>query len=165
MMDIMRKHTYQTTVTWIGNLGTGTSGYSDYARDCDIDAPGRPAVPGSADPTFRGDPARWNPEQLLVAALAQCHMLWYLHLCAVNDVVVTRYVDTAVGTMVETYNGGGAFREVVLRPEIDVAHPDMRARAAALHDEAHRLCFIANSVDFPVRREPAIGLADPSPAP
>ncbi|MEW9551562.1 OsmC family protein [Nonomuraea sp. NPDC050783] len=153
-----RLHTYPTVVTWTGDKGSGTSGYRDYARDHELSAGGPPVIPGSSDPAFRGDPSRWNPEQLLVGALSQCHMLSYLHLCAVNGVVVTAYVDRAVGTMAETA-GGGHFTEVVLRPEVTVTAPEMAEKAAALHADAHRACFIASSVNFPVRHEPEIRVA------
>src|SRR5262245_10423551 len=150
-----RLHTYDTVVTWTGNRGTGTSGYRDYARDHEVAADGRDSIAGSSDPTFRGDPARWNPEQLLVASLSQCHMLWYLHLCADAGVVVTGYVDRASGTMAES-DHGGQFTEVVLRPAVTVASPDMVEGAGRLHADAHRACFIANSVNFPVRHDPTI---------
>ncbi|MCK2216338.1 OsmC family protein [Actinomadura sp. ATCC 31491] len=151
-----RLHTYATVVTWTGDQGSGTSGYRDYARAHELSADG-PAevILGSSDPAFRGDPARWNPEQLLVGALSQCHMLSYLHRCAVSGVVVTAYVDHAAGTMAETAEGGH-FTEVVLRPEVTVAAPEMAERAAALHEEAHKACFIASSVNFPVRHEPTV---------
>ncbi|WP_336206615.1 OsmC family protein [Nonomuraea sp. LPB2021202275-12-8] len=150
-----RLHTYPTTVTWTGNRGTGTSGYRDYARDHDLTADGPAAIAGSSDPAFRGDPARWNPEQLLVGSLSQCHMLWYLHLCAEAGVVITAYADHAVGTMAET-SGGGHFTEVVLRPQVTVESPDMVDAATRLHTDAHKACFIASSVNFPVRHEPAV---------
>lgn len=150
-----RVHTYDTVVTWTGNLGTGTSGYRDYSRDHDVAADNRKTIAGSSDPAFRGDPSRWNPEQLLVAALSQCHMLWYLHLCARAGVVVTGYVDHALGTMSET-GDGGRFTEVVLRPRVTVAAPAMVEAATSLHAEAHRACYLANSVNFPVRHEPRI---------
>src|SRR3954447_26699236 len=116
----MLSHRYATTVTWTGNRGTGTSGYRDYGREHTVSADGPGQLAGSSDPAFRGDPARWNPEQLLVAALSQCHMLAYLHLCSVNDVVVTAYTDTARGTM-STAGSGGRFTEVVLAPAVMVA--------------------------------------------
>jgi organic hydroperoxide reductase OsmC/OhrA len=150
-----RSHTYETVVTWTGNRGTGTSGYRDYSRDHDVAAAGRADIAGSSDPAFRGDRSRWNPEQLLVAALAQCHLLWYLHLCADAGVVVTGYVDRAGGTMTET-GDTGHFTEVVLRPEVTVASPDMVEPATRLHADAHRACYIANSVNFPVRHEPTV---------
>lgn len=151
-----REHRYEVTVAWTGNTGTGTSGYADYRRTHEVQADGKPAVPGSADPAFRGEPDRWNPEELLVASLAQCHMLWYLHLCAVNKVVVTDYVDRPVGTMQESTEHGGRFVEVVLRPRVTVAAAEMVERAASLHEQAHRHCFIANSVNFPVRHQPTV---------
>ncbi|MEV4311153.1 OsmC family protein [Actinocrispum sp. NPDC049592] len=149
-------HTYEVTVTWTGNRGTGTSGYRDFDRAHDIAAEGRPVIEASSDPAFRGDRSRWNPEQLLVAALSDCHMLWYLHLCAVAGVIVESYVDKAVGTMVEEKNGAGQFTEVILRPRVRVAAPDMVAKARELHHEANEKCFIARSVNFPVRHEPEI---------
>ncbi len=147
-------HTYATTVTWTGNLGTGTSGYRDYRRDHDITTDGAPPIAGSSDPTFRGDPTRWNPEQLLLAALSQCHMLAYLHQCAAKGIIVTDYVDDATGTMTTDASGSGHFTEVVLRPRVTVADPTTADTATALHDDAHHVCFIANSVNFPVRHEP-----------
>ncbi|MEU1725116.1 OsmC family protein [Actinomadura sp. ATCC 39365] len=153
-----RHHTYTTTVTWTGNRGTGTSGYRDYDRDHDLSTEGRQVIAGSSDPAFRGDPARWNPEQLLVGSLSQCHMLWYLHLCSEAGVVVTAYADHAVGTMAES-GAGGHFTEVVLRPEVTVAAPEMTETAARLHEDAHKACFIAASVNFPVRHEPTVRTA------
>ncbi|GAA3754430.1 OsmC family protein [Plantactinospora mayteni] len=154
-----RKHDYALNVTWTGAGQAGTVNYRDYGRDHRVTADGPAPLLGSADPTFRGDPARWNPEQLLVAALAQCHMLSYLSLCARGRVVVTGYVDEAVGTMAESGDGGGAFTEVVLRPRVTVAAPEMVERATELHEQAHRLCFIASSVNFPVRHEPLVEVA------
>jgi organic hydroperoxide reductase OsmC/OhrA len=151
-----KQHTYETTVTWTGNRGTGTSAYRDYDRDHEVAASGRAVIAGSSDPAFRGDPSRWNPEQLLVVSVSQCHMLWYLHLCAVNGVVVRSYVDDAVGVMEEGPEGAGRFTSVTLRPAIEVASADMAAKAAELHEEANRMCFIANSVNFPVHHEPVI---------
>jgi organic hydroperoxide reductase OsmC/OhrA len=153
---VARTHSYDVSVTWTGNRGTGTSGYRDYARDHDVTAAGVPPIAGSSDPAFRGDPGRWNPELELTAALSQCHMLWFLHLCAVAGVVVTGYADDARGTMAETDDGGGRFTEVVLRPQVTVASADMTERAQALHAEANAKCFIANSVSFPVRHEPSV---------
>ncbi|MEV4070057.1 OsmC family protein [Nonomuraea fuscirosea] len=150
-----RQHTYQTVVTWTGDKGTGTSGYRDYGREHELSAEGPPAIPGSADPAFRGDPARWNPEQLLLGSLSQCHMLWYLHKCAMAGVVVTAYADTATGIMAETADGGH-FTEVVLHPVVTVATPEMTETALALHADAHKSCYIAASVNFPVRHEPTV---------
>ena len=150
-----RTHSYGVVVTWTGNRGSGTSGYRDYGRDHDVIADGRPVIAGSSDPLFRGDPERWNPELELVAALSQCHMLWYLHLCAEAGVIVTSYADDAAGAMAEN-DDGGQFTEVVLRPRVTVASAEMIETATALHAEANAKCFIANSVNFPVRCDPVI---------
>lgn len=153
-------HRYETTVRWTGDAGSGTSDYRGYRRDHEVHGDGKPTILGSSDPAFRGDPARWNPEELLVASLAQCHMLWYLHLCATAGVVVTGYADTSVATMaMDATGGGGQFTEVILRPVVTVADPSMADQARALHDEVGALCFIARSVSFPVRHEPTVRAA------
>jgi len=149
-----RRHKYETRSAWTGDRGEGTSDYRAYDRTYDTTTSGRELIRGSSDPAFRGDADRWNPELLLVAALSQCHMLSYLHRCAVNGVVVTGYEDVAEGVMVETPDGGGHFEDVVLRPVVTVAAREMVERAQALHEDASAVCFIAASVNFPVRHEP-----------
>jgi organic hydroperoxide reductase OsmC/OhrA len=149
-------HRYQIRVDWTGNPGPGTVDYRGYGRANLVSAAGKPTIAGSADPAFRGDASRWNPEELLVAALSQCHLLWYLHLAAVGGVVVAGYRDEPVGTMLENPDGSGQFSEVVLRPRVTVADRAMIADAHRLHEQAHRHCFIARSVNFPVRHEPEI---------
>lgn len=149
-----KQHTYALSVRWTGNLGPGTSGYRDYARDHVIEAPGKPAISGSSDPAFRGDASRYNPEELLVASLSACHMLWFLHLCSDAGIVVVDYSDAASGTMSENVDGSGEFTEVTLRPKATLADPAREAEAHALHQRARALCFIARSVRFPVRHEP-----------
>jgi organic hydroperoxide reductase OsmC/OhrA len=155
-MESGRRHHYEIAVEWTGNDGAGTSSYRAYRRDHIVRAPGKPDLPGSAEPVFRGDPSRYNPEELLVASVSQCHMLWYLHLCAVAGVVVEAYHDDAAGVMQEAPDGSGVFTEVVLRPRVVIAAGSDPARAAQLHQEAHGKCFIAASVAFPVRHEPTI---------
>lgn len=149
-------HRYAITVTWTGNRGSGTSSYTGYLRDHDIEAAGKPAILGSSDPAFRGDPVRWNPEELLVAALSACHKLWYLHLAASEGIVVNAYADQAEGVMEEQPDGSGRFTRVVLRPTVTLSTGADLARAKALHVFAHEKCFIANSVNFPVLCEPTI---------
>jgi organic hydroperoxide reductase OsmC/OhrA len=151
-----RAHHYTTTTVWTGNDGAGTAGYRAYRRDHLIQAAGKPDLPGSSDPGFRGDPARYNPEELLVASLSACHMLWYLHLCAVDGIVVTAYEDRATGTMHERADGSGYFTNVTLAPRVEITPESDRERAMALHGEAHRMCFVANSVNFPVDHRPEI---------
>ncbi|AYG04448.1 OsmC family protein [Gryllotalpicola protaetiae] len=152
------EHHYAVTVSWSGNRGTGTSGYRDYGRDHDISAAGKADIAGSSDPAFRGDSARWNPEELLLAALSQCHMLSYLHAAATAGVTVVSYDDEAVGTMAQTPDGGGRFTSVTLRPRIEITDAAQLALAEELHHEAQRMCFIASSVNFPVQHEPAIAV-------
>jgi organic hydroperoxide reductase OsmC/OhrA len=149
------EHVYAVSVRWTGNRGTGTSDYRAYERSHEIVAPGKPVIPGSSDPAFRGSGDCYNPEDLLVASLSTCHLLWYLHLCASAGVVVTSYEDDATGTMVEVPETGGHFTEVILRPAVGISSGD-EALAHALHEKAHHLCFVANSVNFPVRCEPTI---------
>ncbi|GAB3734984.1 OsmC family protein [Amycolatopsis oliviviridis] len=149
-----KSHHYIATVRWTGNTGTGTTGYRDFSRDHEISAGSKPMIPGTADPAFRGVAERWNPEELLIVSLSQCHMLWYLVLCAREGIVVTEYSDSPSGTMVENAAGGGRFEEAILRPLVKLASPADRERALAVHEEAHKLCFIANSVNFEVRTEP-----------
>lgn len=150
-----KEHAYSVQVRWTGNLGEGTSGYRNYSRNHEVTAEGKPVIPASSDPAFRGDPTRYNPEELLVASLSACHMLWYLHLCSRAGISIAGYIDNAVGTMVETSEGGGHFKEVVLRPEVSIEKGDATT-ASQLHKEAHRLCFISRSVNFPVRCQPTI---------
>ena len=152
-----KQHGYSVLTRWTGNLGTGTSAYASYSRNHELCGPGK-AVPiaGSSDPAFRGDSTRYNPEELLVASLSACHMLWYLHFCADAGIVVLEYFDDAHGTMVEGEGGGGHFTEVVLRPRVTITRPEQQGEALRLHDEAHRRCFIANSVNFPVKHVGAV---------
>jgi len=149
-------HSYDISVAWTGNRGTGTSGYRAYDRDHDVNADGRPTIAGSSEPAFRGDRSRWNPELEFTAALSQCHMLWYLHLCAAAGITVTGYTDDAHGIMAEDADGSGHFIEVVLRPRVSVTSADMIETATSLHKDANAKCFIANSVNFPVRHEPVV---------
>jgi len=154
-----REHHYAVDTEWTGNRGTGTSGYAAFGREHIIRMAGKPDIVGSSDPAFRGDPARHNPEDMLVASLSTCHMLWYLALCAKAGIVVTAYADSATGTMVEEADGGGRFTEVTLRPLATLAADADLALAQKLHEDAHRLCFIARSVNFPVACEPHFATA------
>ena len=153
----MKTHQYRTTLRWTGNPGKGTIDYRAYSRNYEIDGERKTAaISGSSDPHFRGDATRYNPEELLVASLSACHMLSYLHLCAVNHVIVTGYEDEASGTMEESPDGSGRLTGVVLRPVVTIAAESDPEKAGALHADAHRLCFIANSVNFPVTHEAAV---------
>jgi organic hydroperoxide reductase OsmC/OhrA len=150
-----KQHHYYPTVVWTGNTGSGTTGYKAYERAHVISAPGKADIAGSSDPSFRGDPARWNPEDMLVASASACHMLWYLHLCAVNRVIVLDYRDEPEGIMVEQANGSGAFTQIVLRPRVTLDAASDEQKARALHAEAHKMCFIANSLTCEMMIEPS----------
>jgi organic hydroperoxide reductase OsmC/OhrA len=147
-------HAFEVSVAWTGNNGEGTSAYTAYERAHEISSEGKPAIPGSSDPAFRGDKSRYNPEELLIASLSACHMLWYLHLCADAHIVVTAYEDKASGTMTLRTDGGGHFTEVTLKPSVTIKEGCDPGLAEELHHRAHHLCFIANSVNFPVSVEP-----------
>lgn len=150
------EHHYSVELEWTGNRGTGTSDYRAYGRDHVLTAEGKHDIAGSSDRTFHGDADRWNPEEMLLSALSQCHLLSYLHVAASRGVVVTMYTDTPVGTMTQTPDGGGHFTEVTLRPVVTVASADMVDAARNAHHEASLKCFIAASVNFPVLHEPEI---------
>jgi organic hydroperoxide reductase OsmC/OhrA len=154
----MKAHSYDVRVAWTGNTGVGTAGYADYRRDTVTTVVDKEELLGSSDPNFRGDPARWNPEELLLTSLSQCHLLWYLDLVARAGVVVTDYVDEPSATMVLNSDGSGQFQRVVLRPSVTITDPDDRSRALELHSRAHEMCFIARSVNFPVDCEPTVGV-------
>ena len=151
-----KQHHYASQLEWTGNLGEGTSDYKSYSRNHSLSVSGKPVILSSSDPSFRGDPTRYNPEELMISSLSACHMLWYLHLCAVNGVVVLEYSDQATGVMVEHTDGSGEFTEATLKPVVKVKDETMISRAVELHDEAAKMCFIARSVNFKVRHEPTI---------
>ena len=156
-----KTHRYQVVVEWTGNTGTGTSSYKGYERRHEISAGSqKPPIPGSSDHAFRGDPSRWNPEELLVGALSACHKLWYLHLCAKAGIVVTSYMDHAEGEMEEAADGGGHFLRVTLRPKVTITTASDVAKARELHAQAHSKCFIANSVNFTVVHQTEIRVAN-----
>jgi organic hydroperoxide reductase OsmC/OhrA len=149
------EHRFVASLAWTGNRGSGTSAVRAYGRDHVVSVAGKPDLLGSAARVFHGDAARWNPEESLIAALSACHLLSYLYVAVQNGIVVESYVDEAAGTLVTTPDGGGRFREVVLRPVVTISAGDPEL-ASRLHAEANRLCFIASSVNFPVRHEPTV---------
>lgn len=154
------EHRYAVTVRWTGNRGEGTATYRGYSRDHDIEIPGLPVLKGSADPTFHGDRTRYNPEQLLLTALSQCHMLSFLHVAVKHGVVVTAYQDRAEAVMRTNRDGSGQFESATLRPEVTVAAAVDAALMEQLHEEANKVCFIARSVNFPVLHEPAVSVRE-----
>ena len=148
-------HHYAVDLDWLGNRGEGTSGYRSYGRDVVVRADGKPELAGSADVPFRGSADRWNPEELLLAALAQCHLLSYLHSAVRHGIVVVEYRDAATGTM-EQVGDGGRFTSVTLHPHVTITDPAQRELAQHIHAEASANCFIAASVSFPVLHEPVV---------
>ena len=150
MSEASRQHRYTLTVEWTGDRGEGTANYRSYDRDHEVRAENAAAIAGSADPAFRGNPSRWNPEQLLVAAASQCHMLSYLHQAAMHGVVVINYVDHPAGVMTEDDAGGGKFTEITLHPTVTITDADQVELAESLHEPASKACFIANSLALPV---------------
>ncbi len=145
-----KMHTYACTLTWTGNTGTGTSAYRGYERNHTISINNKPNLFASSDPSFLGDPTRYNPEELLLASLSGCHMLWFLHLCTTHGIVVVAYTDQPTATMIENEDGSGQFTEVMLRPEVTIAKAKQLSLLNELHHQANKLCFIARSVNFAV---------------
>jgi len=154
-----KAHHYEAKLTWTGAAAGPTRDYKSYSREYRVEFDGKPPMTGSADPAFRGDPALHNPEELLLVALSSCHMLSYLALAALEGLEVVAYEDAAGGTM-QQEGRGGRFTEVVLRPRVLLAPGSDPARAETLHEDAHETCFIANSVNFPVRHEATVSCAE-----
>jgi organic hydroperoxide reductase OsmC/OhrA len=149
-----KQHNYTATIKWTGNKGKGTSNYRSFERSHSITIDGKQELLCSADPAFRGDKTKYNPEELLLASLSSCHMLWYLHLCAESGVIVLEYIDKATGTMLENSDGSGYFSLVNLNPKVVVTSASMLEKANTLHKKANKLCFIANSMNFEVVHNP-----------
>ncbi len=151
----MKKHNYKTKVEWTGNLGKGTLNYTSYERQHTISVEGKyQEILASSDPSFLGNKTRYNPEELFLASISTCHMLWFLHLCSTKNIVVSEYVDNATGVMEETKNGSGRFTKVILHPFVKIDSADKIKLANELHEEANKMCFIANSCNFDIGHHP-----------
>lgn len=150
---MLKEHLYTVTISWTGNKGSGTANYHSYEREHVISSANKPNILASSDPAFCGDPTKYNPEELLLASLSSCHMLWFLHLCAQNKIIVTDYVDHPMGSMVETENGGGKFTAITLNPIVTVRDKAMLDKLDELHKKANERCFIANSLNFAVKHQ------------
>lgn len=151
----MKKHNYQIKVKWTGNEGNGTLDYKSYNRNHEISSDGKyDGIIGSSDPSFLGDKTKYNPEDLFISSISACHMLWYLHLCSTNKIVVTEYIDNATGIMEETKNGSGKFTEITLNPSVKITNADLIKKANELHSNANKMCFIANSCNFKIKHNP-----------
>ncbi|MFC7945298.1 OsmC family protein [Microbacterium oxydans] len=149
-----RSHHYEILVEWVGNLGSGTSSYRAFSRDHVVTAATTPPILASSDVAFRGDPGRWNPEQLFLSAIAQCHMLWFLHLASQAGVIVLSYVDAPSGEMIEQDDGRGRFETIVLRPLVTITAESDPAFAQSLHSTVADYCYIARSVSVPIVHHP-----------
>lgn len=149
-----KEHQYKTNLVWTGNKGSGTMDYRSYDRNFIVSIEHKQQILGSSDSSFMGDKTKYNPEDLLLSSISSCHMLWYLHLCSKNDIVVLEYKDNAIGTMIESADGGGHFKEVLLQPEVLISKMEQIEQANTLHEEANKMCFIANSLNFPIKHSP-----------
>lgn len=150
----MVRHFYQVNGQWVGNIGSGTASYKSYSRDAVVRVEGKPELRLSADKIFHGNSILWNPEEALLAALVQCHMLSFLHIASVSGVVVESYKDSAEGILETDTTGSGKMLEVTLRPNVEISEGDIQ-KVSKLHQRAGKMCFIANSMNFPVKHEPS----------
>ncbi|MFD1631037.1 OsmC family protein [Pseudopedobacter beijingensis] len=157
-----RKHHYKSKTIWTGNSGQGTKSYNSYERTYKIAIPGKVDITGSSDPAFRGNKEFHNPEEMLLAAVSSCHMLWYLHLCADAGITVVAYEDEAEATLIEEDNGSGKFSEINIRPLVTIKESDKAELAHALHEKANSYCFIANSLNIKIKHFVQILLTDSS---
>lgn len=152
----LKIHQYKTTLNWTGNTGAGTRSYQSYERSYSVSVNGKPELEGSSDPSFRGDASKYNPEELFLASISSCHMLWYLHLCSANNIVVLEYSDNAEASMEEQKDGSGRFTSATLHPVVKIENPNQKDLAMELHHQANKKCFIANSCNFPIHHQPEI---------
>lgn len=148
-----KQHIYETNLIWVGNKGSGTMDYRSYDRDFTVEIEGKELISGSSDSIFLGDKSKYNPEDLLLSSVSSCHMLWYLHLCSKNGIVVLEYRDRAKGTMTENADGSGHFTEITLYPEVVISKAADISWANSLHKDANSMCFIAGSLNFPVKHD------------
>ena len=149
-MEPLAEHDYTARVVWTGNRGEGTRHYKGYSRTWNVETPGKPVIQCSNDPLLGGDPALHNPEDMLIAALSACHMLWFLHLASGAGIVVMAYEDDPLAVGETDAQGASRFLHATLRPRITVAPGSDLEQADALHARGHDYCFIARSVNFPI---------------
>ncbi len=145
-----KTHQYGANVSWTGDRGEGTRRYKGYDRTWRIATPGKLPIECSNDPLLGGDPSKPNPEDLLLASLSACHMLWFLHLASEAGIVVRGYEDAPIGVGDTGPRGAGRFLSAILRPTITVERGADLVKADALHHAVHDYCFISRSVNFPI---------------
>ncbi|HEX4044742.1 MAG TPA: OsmC family protein [Gammaproteobacteria bacterium] len=153
---MQKSHPYQVVVSWSGARHGTTTSYTAYSREFTISNKGKQDILGSADKMFRGDPNLYNPEDLFISTIASCHLLWYLHLCAEKSIHIMSYIDEASGHLKINADGSGQFNEITLHPQVIIANKQHIELATQLHEQAHKKCFIANSVNFPVACKPHV---------
>lgn len=154
------RHNYKIATKWTGNQGTGTSNYKDFERSYTIQIENKANILGSSDPEFRGDRTKHNPEELLLASVSSCHMLWYLHLCSEAKIIVTDYIDDATAILQETENGNGKFTSITLNPIVTITNQSMVDLAIELHNKANEFCFVANSLNLKVNHQPELKVSE-----
>jgi len=152
-----KQHDFNSLIEWTGNRGKGTQSYHGYDRTWRIQTPGKPEIHCSNDPLLGGDPTLHNPEDLLLSAVSACHMLWFLHLASSAKLVVSAYRDSPLGHGESEPNGAGRFKSITLRPHISLEYSIDQVKADAIHDEIHQYCFIARSLNCPVRIKATYG--------
>ncbi|HLT94540.1 MAG TPA: OsmC family protein [Membranihabitans sp.] len=155
-----KEHTYHIGLHWTGNQGQGTRNYKAYQRSYTVSVEGKPDIHGSSDPLYRGDKSKYNPEDLFLASIASCHMLWYLHLCADAGITVHEYLDQTSGTVRNNADGSGHFIDVTLHPRVGLENLEHESLATQLHQEANKFCLIANSCNFVIRHKPTFFLSN-----
>lgn len=147
----MTIHVYKQTIEWTGSKGVGTQTYESYSRDFNLIAENRPVLACSADPVFRGDSSKYNPEDFLLCSVSSCHMLWFLHLCADKGIIVLNYIDHPIGEMESIPGKGGKFIGITLNPIVVITDINRVEEIEKIHDEASEKCFITNSLNFKVK--------------
>ncbi len=159
-MSIKAVHEFNTQIEWTGNTGLGTETYESYERDYTLSSEGKEQILCSSAAGFRGDTNKYNPEDLFIASLSSCHMLWYLHLCADNGIKVLSYIDATEAKLAVFLNGKGFFQSITLSPKVVVENPEHIQKAIALHQKANKMCFLANSLHFPIKHNPTVTAPD-----
>lgn len=139
-------------MSWDGASRHGLEFRDRTKRRHTISHPEKPDIDGSAAPAFHGETTRWNPEELLLAALSQCHMLTFFYLAHEEGLEVVDYEDTPEATLRTHADGSGEMTEAILKPRVTV-RGGWEGSLDDMHHRAHELCFIARSVNFPVTHE------------
>ncbi|AUC82212.1 OsmC family protein [Lacinutrix sp. Bg11-31] len=151
---MIQNHTFKAKVNWTINEGGSTRNPRNFSRNHSVTIANKAALlQMSAAKPFRGDDTLYNPEDLLLSALASCHMMSYLYVCAQNNIEVLSYTDTAEGDLEVKTTGSGSFKRVRLKPIVTIKDTTQKTLALSLHEKANSLCFIANSCNFPISHE------------